>query len=319
MAASRRPLSFLCALLVVVGVELATTSFAVGGATPPVTRPRRQGHQPQQEGARGLQRSRTTRPRKRSAEAGAGAVRQLGPRAAPDHGAHAHPLRRRGHRRLQAARGRHQAVQKALEIAARHQADEVARDARAAGRVRGGGAGGRQGRAAAARGNANAGGDNSGGGDNAGGGDNGGGEPTGRQRRRRGPPQAPAEAAARRRSPATTTTTTARTRAIRTKGTARRGRLLRPDHRLQRRRRQRQRAHEPACTSSRRPGFAVGQLGQIEPQLGFFVNPTTHALARRPLPVRERPQRREPLRPERQTVLQPARPAWARCWRARRS
>ena len=84
------------------------------------------------------------RHRARPPEAGAGGLPQRGPRAAPDHRAHAHPLRRRRHRRVQAARGRHQAVPEGAGDRARHQADQVAGDARAAGRLRGGGAGGRQ-------------------------------------------------------------------------------------------------------------------------------------------------------------------------------
>ena len=55
--------------------------------------------------------------------------------------AHAHPLRRRRDRWLQAARGRAQAVPQGAGGAAGHQADEAAGDARASGRVRGGRAG----------------------------------------------------------------------------------------------------------------------------------------------------------------------------------
>ncbi len=46
---------------------------------------------------------------------------------------------------------------------------------------------------------------------------------------------------------------------------------------------------DPAHVSA--PGFAVGQLGQIEPQIGYFVNSTTLLSIVGPPAIRDRPQR----------------------------
>ena len=74
------------------------------------------------------------RGRAQDPEAGAGSrvVGRAG--QTPDQGAHAHPPRHRHHRRLQAARSRHQAVQEGDRDPGRHRADEVAGDARVDGR-----------------------------------------------------------------------------------------------------------------------------------------------------------------------------------------
>ena len=80
--------------------------------------------------------------------------------------------------------------------------------------------------------------------------------------------------------------------------------LPRPDHRLQRRHGQRQRPHEPAHALGG-PGLR-GRPARADRAADRDLRELDdHAVDGRSLPVRERPQRREPLRAERHQLLQP--------------
>ena len=67
------------------------------------------------------------------------------------------------------------------------------------------------------------------------------------------------------------------------------------------------------------PGFAVGQLGQIEPQIGFFVNSTTLLSLVGRLQYVTGLNGENALRPERQSPSATRSPSSAPSWRARPS